>query len=459
MERSTAVGLGAGLAGLAGLLWLLTGSGLRDQTARPRAESARAEESPAELGTVEPAAVPEESSRSTSPTLEDHTIATVRPEGPPGAPLGTILGSVVDLEDVPVPGIQVRLEETGQVTQSDAGGRFTFAHLRPDAYRLTVAGELPPGGPMPLWSMGWQRPTEVEVPEEGGEVRAVLVLAQVATVTGRVLGPDGEPARVAAVRASCQLSEAQPQAVDGSTDGEGRFRLERLWPGECMLEVWPRRTDPLATLPRPRLAFTVAPGQTLELGDIHFQGGPCAILGRVIDQDERPVGGIAIVCVGAMQTGTRADGTFLLENLQPGSYSLWVGPARPGFRRIFADEQWWHSVKPDLTDGTRTLDLGEIRVERARLFELRGHLETDPALYPLDELRLSIEGLPARSYSPAPPVPVRLDRATGTFEFWFDPQAGPRDLTLVVSRRDQDLVRLAVRAVADARVELVVPVR
>jgi hypothetical protein len=203
----------------------------------------------------------------------------------------------------------------------------------------------------------------------------------------------------------------------------------------------------------------VAPGEALELPDVAYARGPCALTGRVIDQDDRAVGGIAIVC-GSATTGTDADGRFLFEALFPASYDLWIGPSGTvGYRAVFADPSWWASLKVDLTASPARLDLGTIPIRRDRLFTVNGRLECGDARE-LGTLVLEVAQLanaPGQALVSA--ERVRFDRTTGAFEFHCLPSEEIRELQFVVTRGPTELARVPVRPVADESVELVIPVR
>lgn len=75
-----------------------------------------------------------------------------------------IMGTVTDAEtNAPVPNAEITLSESGETTQTDEAGTFTFSDLEPGSYTISVDAE------------GYATSEEaVEVTEEGANVNVEL---------------------------------------------------------------------------------------------------------------------------------------------------------------------------------------------------------------------------------------------------------------------------------------------
>jgi hypothetical protein len=143
-----------------------------------------------------------------------------------------IEGTVIDERGTPLPRIEVACllgEAAGGVTSwwfdrsawSDSSGRFRVSGLPPVWPGLVV--ELRVG-------LARRQTEVVDLPAAAG--RRTWVLLDPIAASGIVLASDGQPAahtRVWAVSGGGSIA--------GGTDGEGRFRLEELWPGEWELGI------------------------------------------------------------------------------------------------------------------------------------------------------------------------------------------------------------------------------
>jgi RNA polymerase sigma factor (sigma-70 family) len=137
-----------------------------------------------------------------------------------------------------------------------------------------------------------------------------VVLRRGVVVTGRVLDHEGHPVRGARVGTGSDWFGSDPPIVE--TDGDGRFRLGHLRPGETVITVQAKGHGP----ERIELdARTGLPPVELKLGT------PRTIQGRVVDRDGRPLPGIQVTVVywrrlhtldWKAETGT--DGRFRWEN-------------------------------------------------------------------------------------------------------------------------------------------------
>jgi protocatechuate 3,4-dioxygenase beta subunit len=137
---------------------------------------------------------------------------------------GTLTGRVVDQDGRPVPGAEVDADPATQGIarndETDDDGRFSIDGLFPEvAYELEVEIE------------GYVRRSVSGVRAGGDPVEIRIVRGL--EVTGRVLGPDGEPMR----EASLTLWPEDGRRVETETDGEGAFRARGLPPGRYHVHV------------------------------------------------------------------------------------------------------------------------------------------------------------------------------------------------------------------------------
>lgn len=230
-------------------------------------------------------------------------------------PAARISGRVIDSEDEPVARAQVFLRKDGSPqtppgrTVTDPEGRFVLADLPTGSLTLqALARGFVGGGTLHL---------ELGPGEQRDDLE--LVLERGATVVGTVTGPDGSPVSEVQVR----LNWSEPRTFDlmahGTTDGEGRYRIEGVTPGHrsflARSREYPDAVRDLEVEPgENRLDFRLQPGQSVE--------------GRVVDLDGLPVAG-ARVTLQPLDTGGRveqvesdAQGGFELTGVDDGRYRL-----------------------------------------------------------------------------------------------------------------------------------------
>lgn len=123
------------------------------------------------------------------------------------------------------------------------------------------------------------------------------------------------------------FSALEPTALTKTkvfTDDEGRFRIERMTPGDYQVQVKVRGFAPLATND-----ISVLDGQVTEL-PVQRLGRGARIVGVVIGADGGPLAGATVQLTpadpnqvqGHRQTRTDGQGRFLIENARPGTYEL-----------------------------------------------------------------------------------------------------------------------------------------
>lgn len=251
------------------------------------------------------------------------------------------VGTVTDLDEQPVAGATVRLkkadapgapgrrivnrrrgeEEAGETT--DGRGRFVVPDLAAGRYDLSASAE----GFSPLTVRG------IEVPEGTDDVDlGTVVLAPGLKVHGRVVDGAGAPVAGAGVRVGGQDTRRgtmPPQIVRmmllsepvrTTTDGEGAFTVSGLKEGQVSLLV-----SHEGFVSEPVSGLAVPSDDVLEV----VLKPASRVLGRVVDAAGAPfpearvqviaeaAGGSATFGLGPRAT-TGADGTFELEDVEPG---------------------------------------------------------------------------------------------------------------------------------------------
>lgn len=123
------------------------------------------------------------------------------------------------------------------------------------------------------------------------------------------------------------FSALEPTALTKAkvfTDDDGRFRIERMTPGEYQVQIKVRGFSPLATND-----VSVIDGQVTEL-PVQRLGRGARIVGVVLGTDGGPLAGATVQLSpadpnqihGHRQTRSDGQGRFVLENARPGTYEL-----------------------------------------------------------------------------------------------------------------------------------------
>ena len=230
-------------------------------------------------------------------------------------PAGTLVG-----------GARVWLTGGGQILRgARQAGRPLETFTTPEG-RWTIADVPPNLNVVVRAALGDLEATPVGVaadrPPEG-DVR--LVLLGTGSFAGRVTElHGGDPVVGARVRVRPQGEPFGRDARTVVTDGDGRWRVEGLIPGEYDLVPTARDYRPAA----PR-RMTLAPGAKDERADLLLDPG-LVVAGVVTDDSGRPLDGVSLVVEGKTEEGTDLrrgatsgpEGRFRVIGLVPGGYSL-----------------------------------------------------------------------------------------------------------------------------------------
>jgi hypothetical protein len=238
------------------------------------------------------------------------------------AAAGSIAGSVRD-EDRALAGLPVRLvasreggdAELHHVASTDADGRFRLHGVPPGTYsiRIDSASHAP-------------FLTSRLVVHAGEETVADLELDAPKTISGRIVGPEGEPIRAEIEAVDLKAPTIQRGRRSARTDQSGRFVLEALHHGPYRLRI-----------SAPGFAGTARedvrpPVSSIEIVLRPFGG----MLGRVVDKETGDAVPRFRVSAIPLEVGMRleeslrpwtvesADGRFERRGIPPGPYRLTI---------------------------------------------------------------------------------------------------------------------------------------
>lgn len=350
----------------------------------------------------------------------------------------------------PLPRAQVRITSIGPTTPgqppenrlatTDSNGRYEFKGVRGGRYYLTVSK---PGGYMNV-QYGQQRPQDPGKPLEvldGQTIEKIdFSLPRGAVITGRIFDEAGEPVTDA------QVAALRPQNIGGvrrllpagrtvTTNDIGEFRLFALPAGDYFISATLRNNDfgPVESDSRTGYAPTYYPGTpdigsaqrlTVALGqtinDLSVPLSPtrtARVTGVALDSLGQPMRGMVSVSarndILAFSAGgagqIRPDGSFTINSLAPGDYSLQVQTqGAPG------SQVELEYASADIT--VSGADLAGVRLTAVKASTVAGRLvigSGDPASLRTTTVRIGVQPMPNGGvivFGPAsPPVSVNDD--------------------------------------------------
>jgi protocatechuate 3,4-dioxygenase beta subunit len=289
-------------------------------------------------------------------TVQRIEAGTVREEEARLRKGAAVAGKVVDAKGTPAAGARVvalsfalsRGVDTSAPAVVGADGSYRIENLDETATILQVQGEgfSQPDFPRDYWTALQQgtapESCSLRMPAEG-EATKDLVVVRGASVSGTVTDREGKPVRGLTVTASA--SKNSVGGGDGSTDEAGAFRLEGVAPGDgLVVSAWGPKgvhgtSEPFSLAEggaAEGIRVTVAPGASLAGRVTRADGGALAdcrlrlAAGAFDPQNpwnwqwqERQAKAHAVA----------ADGSFRIEGLREGTYSLLAeAPGAASFR-------------------------------------------------------------------------------------------------------------------------------
>ncbi len=215
-------------------------------------------------------------------------------------------GRVVDLEDEPVPGVEVKLRAAGESARrqapatalTDEAGLFEVEKV--PAFRLDMAARKKGFSPITV------RGVEIS-PGEGAIDLGTLVLAPGARIEGWITDPAGEPIQEAKVWVAPDLGRPSRAATerirhqepDAVSDADGRFLVEDLRAGQKVHLLFGRT----GYLPTSVLGVEAPNSEPIEVV-LHPAS---TVSGEVVDQNDEAVAGARVRLEGqALPPGTMA---------------------------------------------------------------------------------------------------------------------------------------------------------
>jgi hypothetical protein len=283
-----------------------------------------------------------------------------------------------------------------RMTTTDAQGRYEFKEVQAGRYNITAQK-----GSYVSLQYGQQRPFEAGKPLEvldGQTIEKIdFVLPRGGVITGRIFDEFGEPlsdAQVSAMR--YQTMGGRRRLVNAGrsamTNDIGEFRLYAIPPGQYYLSATLRNMSMLGDSDdrsgyaptyfpgTPTIAdaqrVTIAVGQILN--DVSMALMPtrtARVSGTAVDSQGRPMAGMVMPVpktdMTMMMIGPpaqiRPDGSFSVNGLAPGDYTLQVQAMGPDAESAYADV----SVSGD--------DITGLRLVASRPSTLSGRVIVDPA--------------------------------------------------------------------------------
>jgi protocatechuate 3,4-dioxygenase beta subunit len=324
------------------------------------------------------------------------------PNAPAAPGTSTLRGHVFAADSgQPLRKAQVRIASgelrENRLATTDAEGRYEFKEVRAGRYNISASK-----GSYVGLSYGQQRPTDAPKPlailDNQTVERMDFTLPRGGVITGRILDEFGEPMSDITVSAQqYQTIQGQrrlvPTGRQGPTNDIGEFRLFGVPPGQYYLVATWRSTNPMNAQEKIAYAPMYYPGtenaaqaQRLalaagqELSDIVLSLKPLRatrVSGTVVTSDGRPMGGYVMVMSmggfgfnGSSGGPIRPDGTFMVNGLAPGEYTL-----RAQSGGMPSDESEVGIAKITATGD----DITDLRIVATKPSMLSGRIVTDPA--------------------------------------------------------------------------------
>lgn len=371
--------------------------------------------------------------------------------GVPGTVQGVLLGTTIAGVVGGTGNVQGGAVPSRPMTMTDSAGHFSFPDLDPGTYLIQAVADgyaRQQIGPQPAGQNGMIATVTAAA---GQPANAVLHLTPAGNVSGRVTGANGEPLvgmDVTLLRANYSVGGRRniSQAGSAQTNDRGEYRLFWAPPGHYYLSVsssnrpigvglvvgggnnnkYPRTFYPGVTDFAAATEIDLAPGGELGGMDFRLRQEPVFhVHGRLVDASSgQPPANASISITPREQLGggvfsssapyNRADGTFQLNDVLPGSY--WLRAQLPLTVRPQPGDP---NGPPRPPSGALAIDIAGGDIENVILtiyppVSISGTVRVDGLATPaFDRVRVSLQS--SGSVSPSPPPQPATVNADGTF--------------------------------------------
>jgi hypothetical protein len=402
-----------------------------------------------------------------------------------------IRGHVVDASNgQPIRKAQIRALSPelrdNRLAMTDQSGAYEFKNLAAGRYTLSASK-----GSYVAVSYGQARPLEPGRPLDVRNAQLVdnvdFRLPRGAVITGRVVDEFGEPIEEVQVMAMrFQYSQGRRQLAtsrSGMTNDIGEFRIYGLQPGQYVISATYRAAnfnfpgDASAERDRDRSGYapTYYPGtansadaQRLnvsvgqKISDVTIALLPtrlARISGIAVDSEGRPLANAMVMTTqpstgGMLSAGgqVKADGTFTIDNVAPGDYTLVVlprsAPNAPGAEPSNESVQANVSVNGE--------DIDDVRLVGVKPSKLRGRVIPDASQTNVSLTQLRLVATPANPQPVGGTNGVARVNDDGTFEMSVAPGKSYIRMTVAGSFANTRLKTVRVNGVdvIDAGIEI-----
>jgi hypothetical protein len=246
----------------------------------------------------------------------------------------TVRGRVIEkVGGKPVAGVRIdsadREDPEGKPAETDANGEYRLPGFFGTRNGMCVLSVTKKG-----WRVAADRgdpgdEVSLSLPADTSDIVRDIEMVQNATVSGRILGPNGSPVAGARITPIGQ-DQPQPDETEPLVSGpDGSYQVPVLPGSDVMLRVHSEA---------PLLYGMSKPVKVLHqpVGGVDISvGPPCSVAGVVETEDGRPIVRAGIMAELRLETatsgederyraGTDASGRFEIAGMQPGSYELSV---------------------------------------------------------------------------------------------------------------------------------------
>ena len=336
-------------------------------------------------------------------------------------------------------------------TSTDAEGRFAFPNILPSDYRVSVRKDgyaeegpfLPTGASVPRGTQVILQPNE--------NVRSLeFKLRRESLITGRVLSSSGQPVAGVEVQLVSQAFDATGRKTYGlssaaGTNDRGEFRLNGVFSGEYYLRAGvseilrstgeigqPDSSVASSHLPTfYRSADSLSQATSLDVNSVSERAGIDIVLKRRSSMRYKITGELVDGRPAAARLGNpqysfkpkdsegravtrvfspNADGTFEIQDVDPGEYVLTAQVQDPAVRPLSGATAAFHTLYTSVVVQVVSNDVSNVRLTIAPV-SLEGSLKMEDGATVKDSVQVRLRKYDGNSPSPAP---VRPD---GTFTF------------------------------------------